>query len=113
MTPEFKAKWIADLRTHEKTENLLREHFEGGYGYGYCCLGVACLTLGAEFKYCGGDEGEQRPILDGKVLSVSEKLSTTTLGMIGLSADQQADLILLNDSSNTFAEVIDYIEKEL
>ncbi len=111
MSPEFKAKWIADLRKYPKTTSYLKN------SKGYCCLGVACLTLGAKFEVRSfletGGLAEDRPILNGRNLANGEGLDHSTLDLIGLTDNQQNKLIALNDCSTTFEPVIAWIEKNL
>jgi hypothetical protein len=118
MTPEFKAKWIADLKSHEKIQGLLRgwvrDDTDCGGVVGYCCLGVACLTLGATFEApedCG--ELDARPILDGERLNDGEGLNLHALGLMGIREIDHTELIAINDKTDTFAEVIAYIEEHL
>lgn len=103
MTPEFKAKWIADLRKYPKTRSYLKN------STGYCCLGVACLTLGAKFE----ERSMKRPILNGINLADGEALTPCTLDQIGLTMSNQNTLIDLNDRSDTFDPVIEWIEENL
>lgn len=46
LDPEFKAKWIAALRSGEYKQGKFYLEHNGGY----CCLGVACKIAGAEAK---------------------------------------------------------------
>jgi hypothetical protein len=105
MTPEFKARWIADLRKHPKTTGYLKH--DGAY----CCLGVACMTLGGHFEK-GGD-GNTRPFLGSNNLAYGEELAYSTLELMGLTYSAQTTLIDLNDRSDTFEPVIEWIEENL
>jgi hypothetical protein len=108
MTPEFKARWIADLRKYPKTVGYLKS--DGAY----CCLGVACLTLGAKFedRLTAGSHDE-RPILNGCNLADRGGLTDSTLRDMGLTVRDQTKLIDLNDCSSTFEPVIRWIEENL
>jgi hypothetical protein len=109
MSPKFKARWIADLRKYPKTTGYLKTKT------GYCCLGVACLTLGAEFeeRLVYGNVNNERPILNGRSLADGEGLTYSALELIGLTLSNQNKLIDLNDRSSTFDPVIKYIEENL
>lgn len=106
MTPEFKARWITDLRKYPKTRSYLKN------STGYCCLGVACLTLGAKFEE-RFELGEWRPTLNGINLAEGQALTPCTLEQIGLAMSNQNTLIDLNDRSDTFDPVIEWIEEHL
>lgn len=110
MSPKFKKRWIADLRKYPKTRSYLKN------STGYCCLGVACLTLGATFEDNFGTspaDADQRPILNGRNLAEGEGLTCETLDLIGLTMSNQNTLIDLNDRSDTFEPVIEWIEENL
>lgn len=109
MSPEFKARWIADLRKYPKTVGYLKND------QGYCCLGVACMTLGAKFKVIatGPYAGDHRPILNDRNIADGEGLTYETLIDIGLTHSHQNKLIDLNDHSSTFEPVIEWIEENL
>lgn len=109
MTPELKAKWIADLKTHAKAVGVLRDHDDRGLSY--CCLGVACLTLGASFAERGTFNAPRLP--DGTAINDGEGLSALGLTMLGISEKAHDELIRLNDESDTFEPVIAYIEANL
>jgi hypothetical protein len=140
MNPEFKSKWIADLRSgvYKQTKSVLYD------GDGYCCLGVLCKTAGAVFEDITeeDDDGEcdlkYQPYLMGQALYLSgadgETLDDIGLSFFGLSANEQDTLTQMNDGMQTtmkwseeqkawvqepghkgksFAEIADWIEENL
>lgn len=124
MDAEIKRKWIADLRSGQFQQvNGFLHHKEPSTGYGYCCLGVLCVSVGAEFSDWSGFDEETAdyssfgdvPVLDGDILSVGEdqELSPSFIRDIGLSQEDQKTLIKMNDDGVPFADIADYIEKNL
>lgn len=116
MTPELKAAWVSDLKSgkYPKTKGHLKDTT------GYCCLGVLLETAGGGFT----DKTWNKdvcflPVKDMCYLPVnvsltrSNELSEAGKEQFGLTHGQHDDLTHLNDESDTFAEVIDYIENNL
>jgi hypothetical protein len=98
MDAELKAKWVKALRSGEFLQG--KTFLESGGRY--CCLGVLCRVQGATFaepEFGGG----------------SDRLMTAFLperfgGNLGGRSEALADM---NDSGSSFAEIADYIEREL
>lgn len=115
MNPELKAKWIADLKTHKQVTGQLcgwRDIDDGADAErGYCCLGVACLTLAGVFEYESGYD--LIPRLNGRALNDGEGLNRYALDLLGINEKTQSILIVINDQSDTFEPVIAYIEANL
>ena len=91
MTPEFKAAWVAALRSgkYEQGRGALRT------GDTYCCLGVACDLIdpiawdGRTWRDCAFDN----------------------IGLLPFIARGSAETLAdLNDSGDTFAQIADFIE---
>ena len=127
MDAQLKAKWVEALRSGEYSQarDVLHDQQDGGY----CCLGVLCKVMGAEFGP-GSQEFEDDeygpftseydyvPVLKGRVLSHAdnEELSPSFCKEIGIP--DQTILTSMNDGTATepaksFAEIADYIEKNL
>lgn len=116
MTPEAKAKWIADLESgrYYKTNSILKST------HGYCCLGVLIETQGPGFfdvpatPLVGDDDkvGVYRPKSgpEGMAVQNGEELSQFGRKLFGISQSQMDDLTQMNDNSETFTPVIDLIK---
>jgi hypothetical protein len=124
MTPEFKAKWLADLRSgaYPKTTRHLKDD------KGYCCLGVALCTLGAGWRSDGTQYTDNGVVaglyympldFDDMEVNSGNELSEFGMELLGLEKGDHDelirlnDLIHLNDERDTFDEVIGYIEANL
>jgi hypothetical protein len=100
MNPELKAKWIADLKIHPKIQGALHTT------KGYCCLGVACITLGGNFEL-------GMPRLDDRALDDRGGLNNHGLTLLGIDENDQSILVDLNDNTDTFEPIIKWIEANL
>lgn len=123
MEAELKQRWVAALRSGEYAQTDGRLNGDGRF----CCLGVLCKVMGAEFEDAEGfdSEGldysyENVPVLNGEVLSAGDdqELSLATLKTVGIEPDVQGTLVMMNDGTpltpaKTFPEIADYIEKNL
>lgn len=116
LDPEFKEKWCAALESgqYPQTTSVLYD------GHGFCCLGVACVVLGATFVERNEDEDEPeclnyRPMLnDEQINSGSDEVIDDEIAEAkGLTLTQQADLYTLNDKGTPFPVIADYIRKNL
>ncbi len=115
MTPELKAKWLADLKSgkYPKTKGHLKDET------GYCCLGVLLETIGVGFEdgiVEPDDDGRatyEPHQLEGADVHCGNELSYHGLQIVGLGDQEQNDLVGINDENTTFAEVIAYIEAKL
>ncbi len=99
LDPEFKAKWVAALRSGEyhQAHNALCKYYRNRE-YAYCCLGVARSVLGSDAK-----ELLNGPSYGGSILSV-----------LGLDIKARKFLAHMNDDDGkSFAEIADYIEAHL
>jgi len=126
MDADLKAKWVKALRSgeYDQARDVLHDRENGGF----CCLGVLCKVMGAEFGP-GSEEFEDDeygpftreydyvPVLKGRVLSNREddKLSPSFCKEIGIP--DQSILISMNDGrgepAKSFAEIADYIDANL
>jgi hypothetical protein len=132
MDAALKAKWIEALRSGDYQQGPGKLHDTNTNSY--CCLGVLCKAIGAEFcqveieTEC--DDGTYpvrvgcAPVLNGRPLvsDDAEELSAAFCKEIGLQ--DQADLITLNDGYSRpgepgfkprqpFSVIADYIEANL
>lgn len=99
----FKEKWLKALRSGEYAQCRERLMFDGGY----CCLGVAAIVAGYEL-----DTKNDRILRPGEVAArVSDSPSYSALDDFGVK--ERAELIHMNDSGKSFAEIADFIEKRL
>lgn len=101
MYDEWKAKWVAALRSGEykQISGQLRN------AAGHCCLGVLCDISGAggwsDNNYIAADDER------------SGSLPFGVLDLTDISFADERRLADMNDSGATFAEIADYIEKSL
>jgi hypothetical protein len=114
MDPDIKAKWVEALRSGKyKQARMALETSRG-----YCCLGVLCRAVGAEFQEFDDDGRyyDSVPVLDGINLADgnNEELSRSFLRRAGLREEDQIRLVEMNDSENaSFLKIAEYIEKRL
>jgi hypothetical protein len=97
LDPDFKAKWVAALRSGEykqNTDGTLYNRNECSH----CCLAVAIELLGHSFK----DNFKEAD--DYKHLPISIQYCE------GKAGDH---LVSMNDSGKSFEEIADYIEANL
>lgn len=111
MNAEFKEKWIKALRSndYQQVEGMLRGERDDSGDIGFCCLGVLCDALGAQWS-----EGGVALLDDIRLDSEDEYLlSDKMIDMVGLSFDEQRHLSRMNDSGESFIEIADYIDQNL
>jgi len=120
MNPEWKAKWLAALRSGE---------FKQGNGYlnrdgGFCCLGVLCELVAREGQTTKhvDEDGATHYARSGRCASLPYEIVELT-GMVawGSFGDFEIDspflsgatsLSAANDQGATFQQIADFIEKE-
>lgn len=122
MDANLKAKWLADLRSgkfQQTTEGHLRDPRTHA---SYCCLGVLCISAGAEFQEWDdvdsefeGRHFENVPILKNENIGHGDdpELCRDWMRAIGLAMQEQSVLISMNDEGVSFHVIADYIEKHL
>lgn len=105
INPEFKAKWIAALRSGEYTQGIANLYTDESDSF--CCLGVAGLIAGVPKERMNR---KTNPTLDLVYTEVCP----------GLEDVDRAELIQMNDGTDkywnekkTFEEIADHIEKYL
>lgn len=110
MNPEWKAKWIAALRSGKYKQGFHYLRSENNGSAEYCCLGVLHEIMGGSFDRSG--------------LPATGWLPPKTARAAGLPVPQhpvfdwspnnlQRVLADMNDVGKTFAEIADWIEKRL
>lgn len=128
MDAQLKTKWIAALRSGEFEQAQGELH--DARNDSYCCLGVLCKVAGAEWtsfeKEMLGEDGFYRatrdhvPVKDGELLGDTdgEELEPAACEKFGIP--DQTIFIYMNDGNtkrdikpHSFAEIADYIEKNL
>ena len=104
MNPKYKTPWIAALRSgrYQQTVGLLR-----GDG-GHCCLGVLCDLANPSGWHLDDCTEEDR-----HALGEENELGSNGREEFGLTNEQEALLINMNDKGKSFAEIADYIEANL
>lgn len=122
LDPEFKAKWVAALRSGEFKQTHGRLKSEAGH----CCIGVLCHLAKRELATAGVNVVESDNDIkvswgqaDDEYCEVTE-LPCNALKLIGLTADQQNELINMNDGNPalsigcfSFPQIASYIEASL
>jgi hypothetical protein len=116
MDPDIKAKWLEALRSGKYQQAREKLYDRGSY----CCLGVLCRAIGAEFQEFNEPDDDRyydnAPVLDGINLADSDaqELSRSFLRRVGLSEEVQGRLIIMNDDQQApFLTIAEYIEKSL
>lgn len=113
---DFKKAWCDKLESDEYKQ----AHGTLYDGKGYCCLGVACLVLGAQFEESLDSNKPKslvwRPLLDGVDLGDPNEsvLSDEVLLKINMTSDSQGILWRMNDKDQlSFKEIASYIRAKL
>ncbi len=126
MDAKLKTDWVKALRSGEYRQGQSNLHDPATDSY--CCLGVLCRVVGAEFgEATEGDfitTHDHVPVLNDRIISNgdAEELSEAFCKEVGIS--DQGGLIVLNDGigmpgtekykpSHSFAQIADYIEQNL
>ena len=97
MDAQLKAKWVEALRSGEygQTDGQLQR------GRSYCCLGVLCVIADIAINATG-----VCPVIDGAETDSYQPI-WDRLG------SRHQELVQMNDSGSTFAEIADFIEANL
>jgi hypothetical protein len=130
MDAEIKAKWVQALRSGEFKQGVAKLH--DPQDNTFCCLGVLCKVMGAEFGDALDYDDEQIsashcahvPHIGDRVLSSGEDQELKASVCKELGIPDQAILIQMNDGHQphhnepeiprrSFAEIADYIEQNL
>lgn len=113
MDLRLRDSWVKNLRSGEFIQGSSQLCRVDGDGHkSYCCLGVLADTLGSLVTF--------NDIDSALVSNRSTKLGSTgvfvqsELTLLGLTEDQQASLVRMNDNENrSFAAIADWIEENL
>ncbi len=128
MDSNLKTKWIEALRSGEYSQATEKLHDENNGGY--CCLGVLCKVMGAEFGPGATEyddhgqmvfqEFDHVPVLNGRVLSSGDDEELKKSLCVSIGIPDQSRLVQMNDGNtehgikqHSFAEIADYIEENL
>ncbi|MFO0203313.1 MAG: hypothetical protein ACK528_09315 [Alphaproteobacteria bacterium] len=111
MNEYVKNKWVKALRSGKYKQGRKNLNYNGAY----CCLGVLCEVY---LENCDEPKIEKRTKIDWDNLVFYGRWSAGLPDEVhewsGLSNLSPAHLIHLNDTAKkSFAEIADYIEKEL
>lgn len=115
LDPEFKAKWLAELRSgkHKQGRNTMYDTATDGL----CCLAVAGLVCGlSKDEMAGVDIITQRLRNDvpEKKLALSKKAADLHYPEMLAAMDSVGkDLAEMNDDGKSFSEIADWIETNL
>jgi len=106
MDAEFKAKWVAALRSGEYAQVREYLHLTRPENSGFCCIGVACDVAGIP----GYDDGHGHMEYDGLTGCPSDAVRYS----LGLDLEPSRVLVKMNDDDGkSFAEIADWIEAHL
>jgi hypothetical protein len=111
LDPEFKAKWLAELRSGKYSQTQGRLCDEDGY----CCLGVAGKAAGlwdTQLERMGGY------LYRAKLRKLKVSLPSLITGHANMRGGKGynsivAELAEMNDQGKSFSEIADYIEANL
>lgn len=107
MNAEVKQKWIDALRSgkYNQTKGCLHDNT------GYCCLGVLCDVVDPN----GWDKGDgfRETIWNYKEEVDDLLLPPTLVEDLDIDEDAPVELSDMNDNGTPFAEIADYIDKNL
>lgn len=110
MNPDFKAKWVAALRSGQYPQicGALKDQ------HGYCCLGVLCAAVPAILEAHEAQRPSNVPPIEpGRIYGGLLRSQAAHLAGFEGPYTQHA-LTSLNDSQGkSFAEIADYIEVNL
>jgi hypothetical protein len=131
MDPDVKVQWLNDLATAKQARSKLKDED----GTGYCCLGRLCVVAGGAFQphegeryedhdagcedeNCDGCYVETYTILptwpDGRLMSHdNERINEDVMVWAGLATDAVDTLVDLNDKSDDFQYVMEFIREKL
>lgn len=96
---DFKAKWVAALRSGEYKQGKYLLHDEGRF----CCLGVACRVAGLDINLIGYS----------KYTNSMPYRSMPSFFRYADPGSPAWGLAKMNDNGKTFSEIADYIEANL
>lgn len=118
LIPHVKKAWVAALRSkyYSQGRGSLRKavHDWDPYqeckitGYEYCCLGVLC-DIGERKNW----ENDTYVFPDGKRDDASINMNPAMYALTGLTGDDEAVLVEMNDKGSSFNEIANYIEENL
>jgi hypothetical protein len=107
MDADLKKRWVKALRSgkYEQGRERLRQTGDARK-HAYCCIGVLCNIVDRR----GWLDDDEQP---HKLANDCEEMSPPNRERAGLSGEEQAALINMNDNGASFVEIADYIEQNL
>jgi hypothetical protein len=117
MNPAIKKLWLEALRSgqYKKGTSRLRTNFDDGSAE-FCCLGVLCNLHAQAHPELAAKETNPRLYMGQNAYAPSmvTRWAGLPLSLPDLTImDTQNYIAYLNDSTNTFGPVIDWIEQNL
>lgn len=109
MDINFKKTWLEDLRSgnYEQVEGSLRTDTNC-----FCAMGLLAKRIGLFNDLTGEDSGNTDAYYNGSLVEAA--LTPELLTMVGLSENEQAAIITMNDDDCAdFDEIANYIEENL
>ena len=120
MDSELRDNWIAALESGEYAQGLSFLRRRRGSADTYCCLGVLCELVGAEFPDDVNAFDYVKLTVDGETIEQhnSEKFSEKTCSALGLDKEFADDLANRNDGiggyhEHSFADIAKILRKTL
>jgi hypothetical protein len=136
MNQDVKVKWLNDLATAKQAKSKLKADFLEDGASGYCCLGRLCVVAGGAFQpvederfdelHEQGCEDEDcdgcseptcniRPLWpNGTLMSHdNEGIDEAVMVWAGLATEAVDTLMDLNDKSDDFSYVMEFIREKL
>lgn len=106
----YKEKWLEALRSgkYKQTKGRLRR-----VDNTYCCLGVLCDLLEKDRKIIWKKNYEFYEAQDESNAQTPNSIPYSIRNEIEIDSNQQHQLIVMNDSGESFDTIADYIEKNL
>lgn len=104
MNEDLKKKWVAALRSrrYKQGRKFLRSKSNE-----FCCLGVLADVCGTGWTF--SENFDSYKTCDGDIFLFNNNV----LNKIGLTDKNQVQLAGMNDGNYSFAQIADFIEKEL
>lgn len=100
---ELRGQWTDALRSGAYRQGLGNLKLVDFSGTHHCCLGVLCEITGLPSRYFKNASVFYFKFPSGR--ESSTRLSLSYLMKLGLSAEQEGILIMMNDSSCSFNEI--------
>jgi hypothetical protein len=116
MSPELKKRWLDALRSGKYRQGKFRLKDVVKGQTCHCCLGVLAVEASSEIRSAGATLEIAETFIEigsGNGYVNTIQFSGMILETLGMSADDQNELVRINDLSSNYYEQILYIEKNL